>query len=157
MSLEVTCLHCQQIFHLPPEQAGQLATCPHCSKHIRIPSRAGRSVPAAVEQEDSRWKIPSYAWYVQSDDGKQYGPISRELLQVWYEEGRITADCQLLRKGDGQWVWATDLYPDLLQTGESKPAGPVETNPAQPRLVESRAAPTQSATQITPLSPSDFP
>ena len=94
---------------------------------------------------------------MQSDDGKQYGPITRELLHVWYEEGRITADCQLLRKGDGQWQWATDLYPDLHQTGGSKPAGPVETNPAQPRVTVMRAAPTQSASQITPLSPSDFP
>jgi hypothetical protein len=158
MPLDVTCLHCQRMFKLPPEHAGQLAVCPHCSKDIRIPSRAARaSAAAVVETEDSRWKTPTANWYVQSDDGKQYGPISRELLQVWYEEGRITADCQVLQKGFGRWQWATDLFPDLHETAGSKPSGPVEINPAQPRVTVVRAAPTQSATQITPLSPSDFP
>ena len=157
MSLDVTCLHCQRLFHLPPEHAGQLAVCPHCSKHIRVPTRAGRASSAGEEKEDPRSKTPSANWYVQSDDGKQYGPITRELLQVWYEEGRITADCQVLQKGFGRWQWATDLFPDLHHTGESKIAVPAEIGPAQPRLTEMRAAPTQSTTQISALSPSDFP
>jgi hypothetical protein len=158
MPLDVTCLHCQRIFQLPPEHAGQLALCPHCSKDIRIPSRAGRApTAAAAEREDSRWKTPTANWYVQSDDGKQYGPISRDLLQVWYEEGRITADCQVLQKGFGRWQWATELFPELDETAASKPPGPVEINPAQPRRTETRAAPTQSTTQILALSPSDFP
>lgn len=157
MSLEVTCLHCQRLFHLPPEHAGQLAVCPHCSKDIRIPSRAGRAPPAGEEKDDSRPKTPTANWYVQSDDGKQYGPITRELLQVWYEEGRITADCQVLQKGFGRWQWATDLFPDLHHMGESKIAVPAEVGPAQPRRTEMRAAPTQSTTQILALSPSDFP
>jgi len=157
MSLDVTCLHCQRLVHLPPEHAGQLAVCPHCSKDIRIPSRAGRAPPAGEEKDDSRPKTPTANWYVQSDDGKQYGPITRELLQVWYEEGRITADCQVLQKGFGRWQWATDLFPDLHHMGESKIAVPAEVGPAQPRRTEMRAAPTQSTTQILALSPSDFP
>ena len=130
MSQDLTCPHCQRLFRPTAEHAGKLAACPHCSQQVRIPSGDSR-VPTVDQGVDPRWKTPSTIWYVQAEDGKQYGPVTGEQLHGWYEEGRITADCQLLRKGAGQWQWATDLYPDLEQTGESKPTGRHEARPAQ--------------------------
>jgi hypothetical protein len=94
---------------------------------------------------------------VQTEGGQQYGPVTGDQLQAWYEEGRITADCQLLRKGAGQWQWATDVYPDLELAVPTRSDPKPQAKPAQPRLTELRAAPTQSANVITPLSPDDFP
>jgi len=168
MSLDLTCPHCDRLFRPSAEQAGKLAACPHCSRNVRIPTGESRP-PPTVEQGDHRWKNPSTIWYVQAEDGKQYGPVSGEQLHGWYEEGRITADCQLLRKGAGQWQWATDLYPDLEEAAQLRPLGPAENKALQPQRVAepprppepprpvARPAPTQSATQITPLSPTDFP
>ena len=34
------------------------------------------------------------------------------------KEGRITAECQLLIEGTGQWQWAADVYPDLDEPAE---------------------------------------
>ncbi|MFN0018756.1 MAG: GYF domain-containing protein [Pirellulaceae bacterium] len=155
MSLELSCPHCQRLFHPTAELAGKLAACPHCGKQVRIPAVESRlqTVESGI---DPRWKTRSTTWHVQAEDGKQYGPVTGEQLQAWYEEGRITANCQLLRKGTGQWQWATDLYPDLEQNVGAKHAGPAESKPAKPRPAV-RAAPAQSGSPITPLSPSDFP
>ena len=77
------------------------------------------------------------------------------------EEGRITANCQLLRKGAAQWQWATDLYPDLEET----PATPIAHAPAatsasipsspsaDPPSAVLRAAPRLSLGSLSP-SPS---
>ncbi|MCE9524882.1 MAG: DUF4339 domain-containing protein [Planctomycetales bacterium] len=155
MSLELSCPHCQRLFHPNAELAGKLAECPHCGKQVRIPSGESR-LPTVEPGMDPRWKTPSTIWYVQAEDGKQYGPVTGEQLHAWYEEGRITADCQLLRKGASQWQWASDLYLDLEQTGVTKPSGPAEHKPIAPRPAV-RAAPTHSALPIMPLSPGDFP
>jgi hypothetical protein len=34
-------------------------------------------------------------------------------------EGRITAECQLLKEGADQWQWASDIYPQLGGGGEA--------------------------------------
>lgn len=52
-------------------------------------------------------------WFVQTEDGQQYGPVSRTELDAWYAEGRITAETQLLLEGGSQWQWATDVFPEL--------------------------------------------
>lgn len=155
MPFEFTCPHCQQEFRPALEQVGKLAACPACGNQVRIPTGDSR-IPTVEKGVDPRWKAPATIWFVQSEDGKQYGPVTGEQLHSWYEEGRITADCQLLKKGAGQWQWATDLYPDLEEGGESKPVGPTLAKPAKPKPA-ARAAPTQSAASITPLSPNDFP
>lgn len=157
MLSDLTCPHCQRLFRPTAEHAGKLAACPHCDKQVRIPSADSRVPPEIGHEVDPRWKTPTTIWFVQAEDGKQYGPVTGEQLHGWYEEGRITADCQLLRRGAGQWQWATDIYPDLELALPSKTAARPEPKPIAPRLTELRAAPTQSTTQITPLSPDDFP
>jgi hypothetical protein len=52
-------------------------------------------------------------WYLKDEEGNHYGPVSRAALDQWLEDGRITADCQLLAVGSQQWQWASDLYPEL--------------------------------------------
>jgi hypothetical protein len=135
--------------------------CPHCGKEARIPAEDLRTPPASVTV-DARAKTLATDWYVQAENGRHYGPVTGEQLDVWYEEGRITADCQLLRTGATQWQWATDLYPDLQELQETADKGaneltPATARPASARPAVPRAAPTQSAVPITPLDPSDFP
>ena len=166
MSQNLTCRHCQRHF-FPPEQTGKPLACPHCGKEVGTPANDA-SAPPTIEPANRRWRATSPDWFVQAEDGRQYGPVTGELLHRWYEEGRITADCQVLRKGGNQWQWATDLYPDLLEAG-SKPAAegsssaiaaapsPPAARPANPRPAAPRATLTQSAAPITALDPSDFP
>jgi hypothetical protein len=54
-------------------------------------------------------------------DGKEYGPISLELLQQWKAEGRIQGQTQVLGPGATQWQPAA-AYPEL--GFGAAPAGP---------------------------------
>jgi hypothetical protein len=75
-------------------------------------------------------------WFMKSEEGEDYGPIPRSELDAWYDEGRITADCQVLKVGTEQWQWASDLYSELA---DDEPAA--EEEPA-----DEPAAPTFSFT-----------
>ena len=158
MPLNLTCRHCQRHF-FPAEQAGKPAACPHCGKEVGKPTTDVRVPPSTTEPADPPPNTRTI-WHVQAEDGRQYGPVTGELLHRWYEEGRITADCQLLRKGATQWQWATDYYPNLQETEdkkEDKVASPAPARPASPRPAPPRATPPQSAAPVTALDPSDFP
>jgi hypothetical protein len=160
MPLNLTCRHCHRHFFPPAEQTGKPAACPHCGKEARIAAEDLKTSPASKPID---MKTPATDWYVQAEDGRHYGPVTGAQLQAWYEEGRITADCQLLRIGATQWQWATELYPDLQEMHETanKTAAneltPATARPASPRPAAPRAAPTQTAAPITPLDPGDFP
>lgn len=157
MPLDLTCPFCQQPFPLAGEQAEKHANCPHCGRQFRISASASGPPPPVKQGTDARGTSNSTIWYVQAEDGRQFGPVTGEQLHAWYEEGRITADCQLLRKGAQRWQWATDLYPDLEQTREGEPVESPEAKPAPPMQAPVRPPPPPSGTQITPLSPDDFP
>jgi hypothetical protein len=52
-------------------------------------------------------------WWAQTADGQQYGPVPRAELDAWVADGSINAECQLLRDGDQQWQWASQIYPQI--------------------------------------------
>lgn len=72
-------------------------------------------------------------WFMKSEEGEDYGPIARSVLDAWHAEGRLTADCQVLQVGTEQWQWASDLYRDLAAeepAAASQPASAPATRPA---------------------------
>jgi hypothetical protein len=77
-----------------------------------------------------------------SEEGTQYGPVTRPELDEWCQQGRITPRCQLLRQGAPAWQWATDIYPHLAQT------------PAAHNFATSTATPT--APQISFADPNPY-
>ncbi len=99
MSLEIVCRQCQRQFRVPIAAAGKKIRCPKCQGAIEVPGGA----PAVQEN----------SWYLKDEEGNNYGPVPRGGLDAWYDDGRITADCQLLRAGDQQWQWASTVYPEL--------------------------------------------
>ncbi|MCG8584696.1 MAG: GYF domain-containing protein [Pirellulales bacterium] len=52
-------------------------------------------------------------WWAQTADGQQYGPVPKAELDSWVADGSINAECQVLREGDPQWQWASQVYPQL--------------------------------------------
>lgn len=102
MPVEVSCTACQGRFRVPDAAAGKRIKCPKCKSPI--------DVPAATAAE---------TWTLKTEEGDEYGPVSRPELDQWFQEGRITADSQVLRTGAPQWQWATDLYPALNEPAAS--------------------------------------
>ena len=122
MSISLHCESCQHAFHVNDKWAGKRIKCPECQGKVDVPGAngsvdplsdfmqwAGGSHPAAGQtagDDDAKW-------YLQTFSGKQYGPVDRRLLNYWFRLGAISARSQVLREGDTQWRWASELYPQL--------------------------------------------
>lgn len=71
--------------------------------------------PAPAAKAEAKKTPRPERWFMKAEGGEEYGPISRSELDAWHAEGRVTADCQLLREGSEQWRWASEVYPELEQ------------------------------------------
>lgn len=88
-------------------------------------SAASKPSPAASSLPDQ--------WFLKTEDGEDYGPVSKAELDHWVSDGRVTADCQVLQEGADQWQWANDVYPELSPAPEPPAADPPATAPPPPR------------------------
>jgi hypothetical protein len=68
-------------------------------------------------------------------DGKEYGPISADVLRQWITEGRANAQTKVLTEGSVEWKRLEELPefgPGAAGT-PPLPAGPITPLPSQPR------------------------
>jgi hypothetical protein len=75
---------------------------------------AGRDEPLEREQDvvDALTARPPVdSWHVQTPDGSYWGPASRDELEAWAAEGRLTPGSYLLRSGTDQWIDAAEILP----------------------------------------------
>ena len=126
MPIPVQCPGCGSQFQAADRLAGKRAKCPQCSAAIAVPAGA-----ASGSQEA--------AWYVQTGDGRQHGPMSQAQLERLVSTGRLNCFCRLRHRTWSDWKWAEDLSPQLAQPDESASAGDdapqdtaVEPPPAAP-------------------------
>jgi len=110
MPLQVVCPACNAKLKAPDTAAGKKTKCPKCQGVISVPVDAPQAPAAStiVKKADN--------WFMQTTDGSQFGPVPRSELNEWFKEGRISADCQLLKEGADQWQWASEIYPSLDQS-----------------------------------------
>ena len=148
MPIEIQCQNCQRKLKVADKFAGKKAKCPNCQGMIDIPGTpvadAPGAAPAPTAGPAPRSASKSAAgirapqggkdeWYLQTEDGEQYGPVSKVELDSWKEEGRVDASCQLLRDGWEQWKWAEEVYADLRAATEpSPPSAAPEIAPVNP-------------------------
>lgn len=102
MPIEITCTSCSKRLRVPDNAAGKRVKCPQCQTILSVPAAGGSAVAAGGAR-----------YHLKTEDGQTFGPVPKGELDEWFGEGRITAECQLLREGADQWQWATDLYPQL--------------------------------------------
>jgi hypothetical protein len=156
MPIEVHCDSCKRKLRVPDTAAGKRIKCPKCQGVISVPSgsapggggssgsgsnlsSSSSSVPvgrSAAHKSSPRVASPlasastsAEQWYVQTEEGQQYGPVTRSELNQWHREGRITAETQLLLEGAPQWQWAPDVFPDLNTTQQPQSPQPAATQP----------------------------
>jgi hypothetical protein len=127
--IDTLCSGCGKRLRVAGEHAGKKARCPHCQLVYTVPpqntvSSAGyeMSIPAAPTGE---------SWQVKSPDGLVYGPVSKEELDGWRDAGRISHRSQLLPTGGQQWLWATEVYPELTPAVPMSPVA-MTTHTAPP-------------------------
>ncbi len=95
---------------------------------IKPLDRRPKKEPAAVvsEAKTEREPEPEPLWHVRSDDGQEFGPVSRRELESWLSDGRLDSECQLLQEGWDQWCWADEQFPEL---SPSEPPAVEDDNP----------------------------
>lgn len=147
MPIDIQCNQCKKRFRVPDKFGGRRIKCPNCQEPIEVPAagaaEAGQKpaegsgvgpVPALAEKpaptDSSVEAAPGPArevepedegqWYMQTDDGEQYGPVDREELNAWVAEGRIDGTCQLLCDGWDQWKWADEIFPELAEEASTE-------------------------------------
>lgn len=144
MPIETVCQGCGKRLRVGDEHAGKLAKCPQCQAVYTVPQSAvaaswgaGASTSSALSAGDR--------WHLKTPDGLSFGPVARVELDRWLGEGRITAQSQILHEGDGQWVWAAQIYPHLQNVALASPfqpgAAPRGVNPYAPSAVAPMGTP----------------
>lgn len=134
MPIEIRCPQCRRRFRVPEKYAGKRIRCPQCQGTIAVPAAEGPTAGAdqtvakrpTVAPRAPRKPAPT-RWFLQTEEGEQYGPISREELDTWVAEGRVDASCQVLQEGWEQWKWAEEVFAQLARP--SVQPTPVEDNP----------------------------
>ena len=126
MSIEVTCTGCQQRLRIADENAGKAARCPKCETIFHVPSEGATPDVSAAPQTTASGEAN---WTLKTEDGRTYGPVAKSEMDDWVKQGRVTARSQLMQERAGQWVWATEIYPQL-GAGTTQPAmgGQVSTS-----------------------------
>jgi predicted Zn finger-like uncharacterized protein len=154
MSLEIECPACHGKFRVPDSAAGKKIRCPKCKGAIEVTAAADAPKPLTSPAKNGEW-------YLKDEEGNSYGPVSRTALDQWLADGRITADCQLLAVGSGQWQWASDVYPELDDEADDEPQLPSAFAPqikvAEPQPVWSPAALSLPAEKATEPAVTELP
>jgi hypothetical protein len=126
--LEIGCPSCGRTLRVAEAHVGKQIRCPACQQISIAPEMAANAAapeaPSAAQAER-----PATNWHVRAPDGPIYGPIAWDEVLAWADEGRIDADCQLARAGDGPWQAATELIPTLPANGSSAALGQAAAAP----------------------------
>lgn len=154
MAIESPCPGCGVVLEVPDEHAGKQARCPECSALFVVPQRqaavaiadsidAKRDDAAAAPAAPMEPELPvaeapppdHRQWWLKTPQGAIYGPISKEQLDNWCEEGRIADDCQVKHEEEHAWRNADIEYPLLSAAAASSMPPPVaEWNTARPNV-----------------------
>jgi hypothetical protein len=100
------------------------------------------------------------AWFVQTSDGSEYGPVTKAELEQWITEDRLDSESQILQEGWTQWKWAEDVFPQLAgggQGGQENPFAGLGDSGAGAAASSPFAAADQSNPYAAPQAASSTP
>ena len=146
MSIEFICKECKTHLRLDPKDAGNKVRCPHCGMiqagpDWHPPERPQDDHTAATKrpgQETAYLGTPTFAdagqdWLLKTPDGKIYGPVTRQTLDEWSNQGRVSTECYLKQNEETQWQKAEVLMPHVAEMNVIRtPASSVSTEANEP-------------------------
>ncbi len=103
------------------------------SKEVIRPTRPPvirSAVQITTRTKDWAAERPYSQWILRTLDKKEYGPLSRETLNLWIEEGRLDFGMKLLRADWSKWKRVEKIFPELQSnSGVSRPPQKVPLAP----------------------------
>ena len=112
MPIEISCHSCSKRLRVPDNAAGKRVKCPGCQTILNVP--AGGDAPAGPAPTAAKSNKEA-EYHLKTEDGQTFGPVPKSEMDEWVTEGRVISECQLLKDGEDQWQWASDVYPQLAQ------------------------------------------
>ena len=114
MAIEADCPGCGRRLRVGDEHAGKEARCPVCNFVYVVPG-----VPAATAGTAAP-EVAGEQWSMRTPEGRTYGPVSKQEIDRWVAEGRVSADCQLQSDGRGTWQDADAVFPVLRRADSTR-------------------------------------
>jgi tetratricopeptide (TPR) repeat protein len=71
------------------------------------------NVTLTTPVKDWRAEKPYHTWVLRTLDKKEYGPLSRDTLNLWIEQGRVDFGMKLLRADWPKWKRAEKIFREL--------------------------------------------
>ncbi len=107
MPIETICPGCQRKLRVGDEFAGKQARCPVCNEIYSVSGSAGGGAAASDAHSPS-----AGTWRLKTPEGQIYGPVSKQELDKWVSDGRVTANC-FVAPDESNWGRADHVYPVL--------------------------------------------
>jgi hypothetical protein len=125
MAIETICSGCAKKLRVADEHAGKQARCPDCGTIYVVPASpvaARPSIDVATRPQPSPAIAPR--WLMKLEDGREFGPVERMVLDQWYAERRIGATTQLRCENENYWQPAPNVFPALGAPKYAAPSTP---------------------------------
>ena len=135
MTIESICPGCGRKLRVADEHLGSMARCPACNKIFQVGQK-----PEQPQQPEPPQQ-PVAQWRMRTPEGQVYGPVTREHLDRWVAEGRVSADCWL-SVAEASWQPAATYYPGLQ---------PIASVSPYPQPVVSGMPPSGTSTTANPF------
>jgi tetratricopeptide (TPR) repeat protein len=117
--------------------------------HNRRPTRppvVRSQVVLTTRPRDWRAELPYDTWVLRTLEKKEYGPIQREVLDRWVQEGRIDFGMKLLRADWSKWQRVEKIFKELLPAKVNGAAVPAPVFP----MVRQHKAKTKAGCDANP-------
>ncbi len=90
---------------------------------------------------------------IQGTDGRQYGPVSAEVVRQWISQGRIAAATLIQAEGSSDWRAASQFaeFADVFSAAPPAPVAATVTPPLPPAAISATAPPKTSGLAIASL------
>jgi DNA-directed RNA polymerase subunit RPC12/RpoP len=126
------CENCQTKYQHEPSLAGHAIRCKMCGFIFRVPPVPVASAPPIIQAPPVAGSAAPQAsgtgrWFLRLPNGRQFGPVQKQMVAGWVAEGRADGESWLLQEGTADWMQLKQAFPDLAPA-----TGPAEEDPYDP-------------------------
>ena len=110
------CDNCQTKYQHDPALVGQAIRCKMCGYVFRVPAET----MVDLKEKDRG----TGRWFLRFPNGRQFGPVVRDALLEWVQEGRANGESWSHEEGTHDWVQLKEAFPELVKAINEAPVDP---------------------------------